>query len=104
MTAPRRARPTIGDRVTRSKLPVNGSLHPRDNAPAWVATLTSAVVAFATARWNLDAPTAALVAAGVGLVLGVAAQYLTVPASDLLESNGPAARRPGGELGHRDQA
>lgn len=101
---PNRARPTIGDRITRSKLPINGSLKPADNAPAWVATLTSAVVAFATARWNLDAPTAALVAAGVGLVLGAAAQYLTVPASDLLESNGPAARRPGGELGHRDQA
>lgn len=102
MTAPRRARPTIGDRVTRSKLPVNGSLHPRDNAPAWVVTLTSAIVAFATARWNLDPASATLVAAVVGLVLGVAAQYLTVPASDLLESNGPARRQPGGELGHRD--
>ena len=62
MTAPRRARPTIGDRVTRSKLPVNGSLHPRDNAPAWVVTLTSAIVAFATARWNLDPASATLVA------------------------------------------
>lgn len=97
-----RARLTIGDRITRSRLPVNGSLHPRDNAPAWVTTLTAAIVGFATARWNLDAPTAALVAAAVGLVLGVAAQHLTVPASDLLESSGPVTRRPGGELGHRD--
>lgn len=96
------AKPTIGDRITRSKLPVNGSLDPRDNAPAWVVTLTGAIVAFATARWNLDAPTAALLAAGVGLVLGIAAQYLTVPASDLLESNGPVTRQPDGELGHRD--
>lgn len=97
-----RARPTIGDRITRSRLPVNGTLNPTGNAPAWVTTLTAAIVAWATARWGLDETTAALVAAAVGLVLGVAAQYLTVPASDLLESSGPVTRRPDGELGHRD--
>lgn len=100
----RHARPTIGDRITRSKLPVNGTLAPTGNAPAWVTTLTAAVVAWATARWGLDETTAALVAAGVGLVLGVAAQYLTVPANDVLDSSGPAGRQPGGELGHRDQS
>lgn len=103
MTSHLRARPTIGDRLTRSKLPVNGTINPTGNAPAWVTTLTAAVVAWATARWGLDETTAALVAAVVGLVLGVAAQRFTVPASDLADSSGPAARRPGGELGQRDQ-
>ena len=97
-----RARPTIGDRITRSRLPVNGTLNPTGNAPAWVTTLTAAIVAWATARWGLDETTAALVAAGVGLVLGFPPQYHTVPASDLLESSGPVTRRPGGDLGHRD--
>lgn len=96
------ARPTIGDRITRSKVPVNGTLNPTGNAPAWITTLTAAVVAWATARWGLDETTAALLAAGVGLALGVAAQRFTVPASDLLESRGPVVRRPDGRLGHRD--
>ena len=97
------ARPTIGDRITRSRVPLNGTLNPTGNAPAWVTTLTAAVVAWATARWGLDEITAALVAAGVGLVLGVAAQWFTVPASDLLESSGPVVRRADGQLGHRDR-
>jgi hypothetical protein len=96
------ARPTIGDRVTRSKVPVNGTLAPTGNAPAWVTTLTAAVVAWAAARWGLDETTAALLAAGVGLALGVASQWFTVPASDILESRGPVVRHPDGRLGHRD--
>lgn len=97
------ARPTIGDRITRSRLPVNGTLNPAGNAPAWVTTLTAAVVAWATARWGLDETTAALLAAVVGLALGVAAQRFTVPESDLLESRGPVVRRADGQLGHLDQ-
>ena len=97
-----RARPTIGDRITRSRLPVNGTLNPTGNAPAWVTTLTAAIVAWVTARWGLDETTAALVAAAVGLVLGVAPHHLPVPASDPPEPSGPVTPGPGGELGHRD--
>lgn len=97
------ARPTIRDRITRSSVPVNGTLNPTGNAPAWTVTLTAAVVAWVTARWGLDETTAAMLAAVVGLVLGVAAQWFTVPASDLLESRGPVVRRRDGQLGHRDE-
>jgi len=98
-----RARPTIADRITRSKIPVNGTPNPAMNAPATITTLTAAAVAWATARYGLDETTAALLAAAVGLALGIITQRFTVPAGDLLESSGPVRRRPDGQLGHRDQ-
>lgn len=94
-----RARPTIADRITRSKLPVNGTLNPTMNAPAWVTTIGAALAVLPTG-WPVWAKVVVIVA---GLAAGIATQYLTVPGADLLESSGPVRRQPGGELGHRDQ-
>lgn len=93
------ARPTIRDRVTRSRVPVNGTLNPTMNAPAWLGTVTAALAVLPTG-WPVWAKVIVIVA---GLAAGIAAQWFTVPGADLLESNGPVTRRPGGELGHRDQ-
>lgn len=94
-----RARPTVGDRITRSRLPVNGTLNPAMNAPAWLGAVVTALTVLPT-DWPAWAKVAVIVA---GLAAGVATQWLTVPAADLAESTGPVRRRPGGELGHRDQ-
>lgn len=97
-----RARPTIGDRITRSRLPVNGSLRPSDNAPLSAGVLLGVLASVLTATQGLPLWFAAVVFVAICTVM-VAVQYFTVPASDLLESAGPVTRRPGGELGHRDQ-
>lgn len=95
---PHTARPTFGDRVTRSKIPLNGTLNPAMNAPAWLGTVMSALAVLPT-DWPVWAKVAVIVA---GLAAGVTVQVFTVPAADVHDSSGPAARQPGGELGHRD--
>lgn len=94
-----KAHPTVGDRVTRSRVPVNGTLNPTMNAPAWLSTIGAALAVLPT-DWPIWAKVVVIVA---GLAAGIATQYFTVPGADLLESNGPVRRQPGGELGHRDQ-
>jgi len=94
-----RARPTISDRITRSKVPLNGTLNPAMNAPAWLGTVITALAVLPT-DWPVWAKVVVVVA---GLAAGVTVQVFTVPAADVVDSSGPAVRRPGGELGHRDQ-
>ena len=96
------ARPTLGDRITRSKIPVNGSLHPRDNAPLSAGVLLGILAAVLTATQDLPLWFSAVVFVVIAAVL-VAVQYFTVPASDLLDTDGPVKRHAGGELGHRDR-
>lgn len=77
------AHPTLGDRVTRSRVPVNGTLNPAMNAPAWVTTIGAALAVIPTA-WPVWAKVAVIVA---GLAVGVATQWFTVPTDDLLDGD-----------------
>lgn len=95
-----RAKLTLRDRLTRSGFPVNGSLDPRENAPLWAVGVVTAVLA-ATADLP-DWARVVLVVACLGV--GVAAQFLTVPAKALHDSGGPPVRdAESGALRQRDE-
>lgn len=96
-----RARPTVGDRITRSRIPVNGTLNPRDNAPLSAGVLLGVLAAVLTNTQDMPL-WASLVVFVVIVVVMVIVQLFTVPANDVLDSSGPPARQPGGELGHLD--
>lgn len=99
--ARRRRRVTLGDRITRSRLPVTGSLDPRENPPLAIASTVGVLLAL-----TVDLPPAGRVAVVVvALVVGAATQYFTVAAANVREGAGPVVRDPdGGQLRHRDEA
>lgn len=71
-------KPRLSTRIARSKVPVNPTLNPAMNAPAWLATVMTALAVLPT-DWPVWAKVVVIV---VGLAVGVATQFLTTPARD----------------------
>lgn len=72
-------KPRLSTRIARSKVPVNPTLNPVMNAPAWLATVMTALAVLPT-DWPWYGKVIVIV---VGLAVGVATQFLTSPARDL---------------------
>jgi len=86
-------RPSVGDRITRSRLPVNGSLQQRDNAPLSAGFLLGGLASVMAATQG--SPLWFVLAVFVVIVaVMVIVQIFVVPAADLLESSGPVRQHP----------
>jgi len=89
---------TLGDKLTVSKIPVTASLSPKENAPLWLSTVGSLLLTLpAEMPWW-----AKVIVIVVGMACGVATQYFTVAASNLLERRGSSVFVPGGAVLHHD--
>ena len=79
-------------RVKQSKIPVNPTLRPSQNAPAWVGTIAG-FAAGLVAQWaGVENDPVLVQALGtvIGLVLGVVAQRFTTPVTEIPDHDAAA--------------